>query len=82
MAMTVGDLMDQLEDLDPNTEIKLGLQPRYPMIGRIRNLCVERDAHGDEIRLWIACSDNENYGCPREIWEDSEIFPDNDDDDI
>ena len=62
--MTVGELREILEteDIDDDVEIKLALQPSYPMVGHIRNLCLGRDAEGLVKTLWIAASDNDDYG--------------------
>ena len=69
---TVGELKEFLEDLDDDIEIKIGLQPRYPMVGSLQNVCVQTENYEPKV-LWLACSDNENYGCPRSIWDESEI---------
>ena len=78
--MTVAELIERLEGVDPSTEIKLALQPSYPMIGSVRNICIEHDDDTDKC-VWIACSGNEDYGCPSEAWTDDEIYVDNDDED-
>lgn len=72
--MTVAQLIEALEDVEPSTEVKLALQPNYPMIGSIRNICIEKDGDWNDKTLWIACSDNEDYGCPRTVWEESSIY--------
>lgn len=79
--MTASELISLLEDVDPDTPIKLALQPNYPMCGSIKNVCIEwKDSHCDEPKvLWIACSGNESYGCPREAWDESEIIPEEED---
>ena len=71
--MTIGELIEQLQDFDPDTEIRLAMQPNYPMRGSIRNICMEYDKDGNEKTLYIACSGHEDYGCPRDAWDDSEI---------
>lgn len=78
--MTVAELMECLEDVDPNIEVKLALQPNYPMKGSIQNICIEHGEDADKC-LWIACSDNEDYGCPRNAWCSDEIWSDDDDED-
>lgn len=77
--MTVRELIESLEDIDGGVEVKLALQPSYPMEGHIRNICVEKNEDGDEKAVWIACSDNEGYGVPREVWNESEIYPEDND---
>jgi len=73
--MTVGQLKDHLDQFDNDTPIRLALQPNYPMLGSIQNVCnwvnSERSETG-EVCL-IACSGNEGYGCPRDAWSESEI---------
>lgn len=78
---TIGELIEALEGLDPDTPIKMALQPNYPMKGSLENVCVQRDADGEEKTVWLACSDNEDYGCPSEVWDDDEIADDPEDDD-
>jgi hypothetical protein len=58
----------------------MALQPNYPMKGSLKNVCVQRDADGEEKAVWLACSDNEDYGCPSEVWDDDEIADDPEDD--
>ena len=77
---TVQDLLDALEDIDPGTPIRLALQPSYPMTGSLRNVCIERGEDDSVKTVWLACSGNEDYGCPREAWRDSEIWPTDEDD--
>jgi len=76
--MTVGELIDMLCEVPQNVEVKLALQPTYPMVGHIKNVCVQRDADGNETKVWIACSDNEDYGCPEDVWDADEICDDED----
>lgn len=77
--MTVGQLKEHLEQFDDDTPIRLALQPNYPMLGSIQNICnwinSERSKTG-EVCL-IACSDNEDYDCPRNAWDDDYIEEDN-----
>lgn len=77
--MTVRELIDSLEDIDGDVEVKLALQPHYPMEGSIRNICIEKDADGGNVALWIACSDNEGYGVPRNVWNECEVSPEDND---
>lgn len=77
--MTVGELKEFLEDLDDGMEVKLALQPNYPMRGAIRNLCVQHGDEEDGETLWIACSDNLGYDVPRDVWDESEIYAEDDD---
>ena len=79
--MTVGELKEYLEDIDDDMPIKLALQPHYPMVGSLLNVCRELDDEGECKKVWFACSDNQDYGCPREAWDDDEIYPNEDDED-
>lgn len=76
--MTVKELIEQLEDFDENLEVRLAMQPSYPMCGSIRNIC--HDMSNGENRLLIACSGHEDYGCPRAAWDDTEIYDDGEED--
>jgi len=78
--MTVSELKEFLEDLDDGMEVKLALQPNYPMRGAIRNLCVQHASNDEDEVLWIACSDNLGYDVPHDAWDETEIFPDTDED--
>ena len=77
--MTFGELKELVEDMESegaknDTPIKLALQPNYPMIGSINNICLERDNNGGIRKVWIACSGNQEYGCPM-VWGESDIYP-------
>lgn len=63
--MTVGSLREMLEDIDDNVEVKIALQPSYPMRGRVRNVCLERNEDYAVKALWIAASDNIDYDVPK-----------------
>lgn len=76
--MTLNELIESLEDMrelvDGNGDIKvrLAMQPNYPMLGSPLNVCLDHSEKGD--RVLIACSDHENYGCPRDAWDTDEIL--------
>ena len=38
--MKVQDLIDYLEGCDPEMEVKVAIQPNYPMYGRLENVTV------------------------------------------
>jgi len=76
--MTVGELIEALSEVPDDTPVKLGLQPRYPMVGRIMNICEQRNDDGDTTAVWIACSDNEDYGCPEGVWDETVIYDEKD----
>lgn len=59
--MTKADLIEALESLPDDAQIEVALQPRYPMMGRIRNVCLKRNADGEAVGAVIACSDHESY---------------------
>ena len=75
---TVGELKEALEFVDDNVKIKAALQPRYPMKGSLKNVCREVDADGNTVCVWLAMSDNEDYGVDSDVWSDDEISPDSD----
>lgn len=74
--MTVAELIERLEDVDPNTEIKLAMQPNYPMQGSIENVCLENDLNDKSKQkcIWIACSENQSYDCPHSAWMMEQIY--------
>lgn len=72
--MTVGQLKEHLEQFDDDTPIRLALQPNYPMLGSIQNVA---NWQKDKPVCLIACSDNEDYDCPRNAWDDDYIEEDN-----
>lgn len=59
--MTVQDLIDQLEDCDPNAEVRLAIQPSWPFEHSVRDVVevdlTDKDADEDE-----EVSDYENTG--------------------
>ncbi len=69
--MTVGELKESLSYLDDNIQIKVALQPSYPMKGSLMNLCTQHAEEGDV--LWLAVSGNQDYGVPPEVWDMDEI---------
>ena len=76
--MTVGELKEYLDGVDDNVNIKLALQPNYPMVGSLLNVCRQNNKDGECEKVWFACSNNQDYGCPREAWEESELWPEDD----
>lgn len=80
--MTVGQLIERLEDFDPATPIRLAMQPNYPMLGSIRNIAewVKPFAGKNKTVCLIACSGHEDYGCPRDAW-DTDLIDETDDGD-
>lgn len=80
MIKTVQDLIDALEGLDPNAPIRLAMQPNYPMIGSLRNVCIEHGEDDSVKTVWLACSGHEDYGCPRNAWDEGEFWPESEDD--
>ena len=80
--MTIGELLNKLEDFDEDTPVKLALQPNYPVLASIANVCTWENndksiSKTGEICL-IACSDIKGYGCPRGAWDSSYIESDED----
>jgi len=50
MAMTVGELREALEDFDEDTEVRLAIQPRYPMqytVGEVAEVELGEDESRD-----------------------------------
>ena len=59
--MTKKELVEMLEDVPDSAEVEVALQPHYPMMGRIRNVCLKLDAKQNPVGAVIACSDHESY---------------------
>lgn len=74
--MTKAELFEKLEELPDNAEITLALQPNYPMIGSILNICFKVH-NGDPVGAVIACSGHEAYGSSI-YWENTEADVDED----
>lgn len=47
--MTVAELIDYLEDLDPDSEIRLAIQPSWPLQFGIADVQVVDTPHGEQI---------------------------------
>lgn len=77
--MTVGELKEALECLDDDVQINVALQPTYPMKGSLLNVCIEHKNDDEEQVCWLAVSDNQDYGVPRVVWEESDIYEDEED---
>lgn len=77
--MTVEELKEALECLDDDVQIKVALQPNYPMKGSLLNVCTEHKNDDEEQVCWLAVSGNQDYGVPRVVWEESDIYEDEED---
>ena len=64
---TVADLLEALEGVDPETEIKIAIQPSWPLEASIANL--RAPEFGERGPLWIAMSDTGEYA-PRWAWSE------------
>lgn len=78
--MTVAELKEELERFDDNDQVKIAIQPSWPMRARIENICKEDTKDGEEI-CWIAVSDGQDYGAKRIMWSGWDIFPEDEDED-
>lgn len=62
MAMTVGELIDILEDLPEDAEVRLAMQPSYPFEYSISDLVTVAPMHdGDPGRVYLAEGRQLNY---------------------
>ena len=59
-----------LEDIEDDVEIKVAIQPHYPLRARLSNVCRELGKDYENKALWLAVSDAIDYGVPNEVWED------------
>lgn len=75
--MTKKELVEMLENVPDDADISVALQPSYPMLGHIRNVCIKRDENGSAIGAVFACSGNESY--TSDVWwnEDAITVDDN-----
>jgi len=75
--MTVGELIERLEDLDPNAEVRLMTQRHDPMESHVRGVCdnvelFEEDANADykELDLIVYIVEGEQIGYGRKAaWQ-------------
>ena len=67
--MTVAELKDILEDIEDDVEIKVAIQPNYPLRARLSNVCRELGKDYENKALWLAVSNGVGYGVPSEVWE-------------
>lgn len=56
--MTVRDLIDRLEDLDPDAEILLAHQPSWPLQFTLAGVAAGEDVAGD-----VECEEHGDYNC-------------------
>jgi hypothetical protein len=78
--MNVQDLIDILSECDPNADVRLGVQPSWPLRHEVTGIVTPDDLDtGDEDEVqhegfvWIVASDGHPYGenpyAPRGLWE-------------
>lgn len=71
----IDGLYEKHEDEASKINVRLAMQPNYPMRGSIQNFCMELDNCTSEGRtLYIACSGHEGYGCPQGVWDEDVIY--------
>ena len=75
MTMTVGQLIEMLQDYDPAAEIRLATQPNYPLESSVRGVVSNDDmaaTHGDadENIVWITEGSQIGYA-PRAAFDAS-----------
>jgi hypothetical protein len=75
--MTVRELIEQLEDFDPELEVHLAYQPRYPLAARIegakeaRNVFERRNATPRAVYIFADASSANGYA-PGSVYDDDE----------
>lgn len=84
--MTLNELIESLENMrdrvdgNGDIEVRLAMQPNYPMLGSPRNVCLDHSE--DKDRILIACSGHEEYCHLRwDPWDTDEIFSEEMDED-
>lgn len=79
--MTKKELVEMLEDVPDNAEVGIALQPHYPMMGRIRNVCLKVDTECNPVGAVIAVSENEGY-TTGDWWREYDVMVDDNGDPI
>jgi hypothetical protein len=76
--MTVQELLDVLNDCDPDAEVRLGVQPSYPLRHAVAGVAsADLDEALDDVAdgfVWILATDghgeyDENPYAPSALWE-------------
>lgn len=57
--MNVRDLIERLNDLDPEAEVLIASQPSWPMQNKLTGV-----ASAEDVQAETACEDHETYNCP------------------
>lgn len=74
--MTVQELLELLEDAEPNAEVRLATQPNYPLAFDLAGVTMSEDvdAPGDTWDgpvVWLCQGEPSDspYGVPRGVWD-------------
>ena len=67
--MLVSELIERLEGFNPDAEIKIGLQPNYPLEANIFGVWDGEDTKYEAV--YILAGDSKNY-LTRDAWEEAE----------
>lgn len=59
--MTKGELIEAMCDLDNDAEVRIAVQPNYPFLNALRNVCIMRNEVGEAVGAVIAAGYNEEY---------------------
>jgi hypothetical protein len=66
--MTVSELISQLQEFDGNLEVKIGIQPNYPLQATISNLWEGEQDSDYENTIYIATNAASEY-FTKDAWE-------------
>lgn len=66
--MNVAELLDLLQDVDPEAEVRLATQPNYPLEAWVAGVSVGDTGPEEAEVVWILEGGSEGYAS-RELWE-------------
>lgn len=71
--MTVAELIEVLQDADPESLVRIAFQPSYPLRASVASVALPDEMDGSEGFVWIAASASvpymENPYAPSAAWE-------------
>lgn len=71
--MTVAELIEVLQDADPDCNVRIAYQPTYPLRATVATVALPDEMDGSEGFVWIAASASvpymENPYAPSDAWE-------------
>lgn len=62
--MTVQELIEMLQEQDPEAQVQVNLQPSYPLAANITSVIAEEDPEGpadEHLLVWIVTAEPHGY---------------------